>query len=260
MPDQASYALIHAPLVGPSTWSWVAWELERRGHTVTVPDLTGAGSTADEPFEHCVQSAADAIGEIEGAILVGHSGSGVLLPFIASKLRSRPSGFLFVDAGLPPVTGSLELADGDFRSFLDGLVDQMGRLQPWTQWWGEEAMRSMVPDAGRRVAIEGDLPRLPLRYYDYHPAVPPGWSDTPCGYLLLSKGYVAEAEDARSRGWQIRQLDAQHLHMIVDPEELASALEELNAAIVRGRVGRAGYPAPPPSDPSERISRTRLLR
>ena len=31
-------------------------------------------------------------------------------------------------------------------------------------------------------------------------------------------------------------------------------------ARLHSRVGRAGYPAPPPSDPSERISRTRLLR
>ena len=88
-------------------------------------------------------------------------------------------------------------------------------------------MQSMVPDADRRATIEADVPRLPIRYYDHVTYVPTGWPQVPAAYLLLSEAYRDAAEDARSRGWPVRELHRKHLHMVVDPEAVAAVLVEL---------------------------------
>lgn len=160
-------------------------------------------------------------------VLVGHSGAGVLLPFIASRLTPPPKRLLFVDAGLPPASGAVQLADDQFRTFLDGLVDHEGMLRPWSRWWGEEAMQALVPDVDRRSAVESDIPRLPIRYYDHVTEVPRDWTQLPAAYLLLSEGYRGPCDDARSRGWQVMELSGNHLHMVVDPAAVADALIEL---------------------------------
>jgi hypothetical protein len=72
-----TFVLVHAPLVGPSTWSWVATELGDRRHCAIVPCLTGV-ENATEPFDHCIESARAVIPEDREVVLVGHSGSGVL--------------------------------------------------------------------------------------------------------------------------------------------------------------------------------------
>ena len=154
MPNRATYVLVHAPLVGPSSWSWVSAELKKRGHRVIVPDLTGVESTPDEPLSYCVRAATNSLDDVQEAILVGHSGSGVLLPFIAHQLVSPPSRFLFVDAGLPPASGPMKLAQDDFHTFLTNLSDDRGMLKPWSQWWGEQVMESIA--AGARTGRIGD--------------------------------------------------------------------------------------------------------
>ena len=224
------FVLVHAPLVGPSTWSWVATELRDRGHRAIVPCLTGV-ENATEPFDHCIESARAAIADDQEVILVGHSGSGVLLPFIASELPANPKAYIFVDADLPPRSGKVLFAEDEFRSFLDEMVDDAGMLPPWSQWWGEEALQAMVPDRDRRGIIEADIPRLPMRYYDHIVEVRPNWTRVPSAYLLLSDGYRNAADDAKSRGWPVMELPGGHLHMVVDPSEMAVALLELTARL-----------------------------
>lgn len=224
------FVLVHSPLVGPSTWSWVAAELAKRGHRAIVPSLTGVEHTSGSPFDFCVRAAREAIPTDQPVFLVGHSGSGVLLPFIGDQLPIRPIKYVFVDAGLPPESGRVLLAEDEFRSFLDGMVDAEGMLPRWSQWWGEEMIQSMVPDADRRAVLEADMPGLPMRYYDQAVDVPPAWSQVPAAYLLLSESYRNAADEARSLGWPVSELPGGHLHLVVDPSAVAEALLELTTS------------------------------
>src|ERR687892_377838 len=76
-------------------------------------------------------------------ILVGHSGAGFVLPFVAERLGARVAGVVFVDAGLPPCEG--EAAPGA------GVIDQLralavdGMLPRWSTWWDEGTMEALVP-------------------------------------------------------------------------------------------------------------------
>ena len=47
-----TFALVHSPLVGPTTWSPVARELKRRGREAVVPSLLGVADAAAPQWRH----------------------------------------------------------------------------------------------------------------------------------------------------------------------------------------------------------------
>ncbi len=54
-----------------------------------------------------------------------------------------------------------------------------------------------------------------------------GWDDRAGAFLAFGDTYDAERTDAVSRGWSVTTLPGQHLHMLVDPEGVATALDHL---------------------------------
>jgi hypothetical protein len=94
-----------------------------------------------------------------------------------------------------------------------------GMLPRWSSWFGEEAMRELVPDDRLRKALEDQMPRLPLSYFEATVPVPDGWDACPCAYLLLTgEPYGDSAAEARGRGWPVAEIPGvQHLAMATEP-------------------------------------------
>ena len=166
---------MHSPLVGPTTWRWVAAALVAAGHEVAVPDLRNAAITGDP---HAVIAAAVAAlpPGWTTPIVVGHSGAGSVLPSVAERLRTWPPRFVFVDAGLPPCEGSATPG----AEFLDQLraLAVGGVLPRWSTWWGDDVMEMLVPEIDRRSVLEAELPQVSLAYFESRVEVPRGWCDT----------------------------------------------------------------------------------
>lgn len=217
----ATVALMHSPLVGPSTWAAVADELAALGHRVVVPDLRHAAET-EGTIDAVVAAAAEQL-PITDFVLVGHSGSGVLLPRIGEQAHAPIAGFVFVDAHLPPTQGAQPIADEDFRELLDVLASD-GRLPPWSTWWGPETMAGLVPDELLRNQLCSEMPRVPLAYFDEQVMGASTWREQPCGYVRLSSLYEEQAQMASDMGWPIERFSAGHLHMVVDPTAVAGAI------------------------------------
>src|SRR5919197_5028072 len=71
------FVLIHSPLVGPTTWSAVAAELEQSGRQAVVPSLVGVADAPAPQWRHVVDAVRDASSPIEDpVVLVAHSGAG----------------------------------------------------------------------------------------------------------------------------------------------------------------------------------------
>lgn len=219
--------LVHAPLVGASTWRWVAQNLRSRGVDVTVPQLR-LDDSPDQPFDRLVSLAASDIVSDE-VVLVGHSGAGLLLPFIAEASSSRSARFVFVDSGLPPVDGRVELASEEFRTFLRSRADADGVLAPWHTWWGDEGMQWLVQDEKRRAIVTVDIPQLQLTYFDSDPMVPANWAAHAAGYVLLSEVYRVWADQARSLGWNVVEVFGTHLELVNRPDDVADAIVHVAA-------------------------------
>jgi hypothetical protein len=228
------FVLVHSPLVGPTTWSRVAGELERRGRQVLVPSLLEVARAEAPQWRHVPEAVRAATARTPGPlVLVGHSGAGPLLPTIADALTAEVAALVFVDSFLPPPSGSVDLGPPGFMDRLHGLASN-GMLAPWSSWFGEEAMRELVPDDRVRAALEEEMPSLPLSYFDATVPVPNAWHARPCAYLLLSgEPYGETAADARGRGWPVAEISGgMHLAMATEPIAVTDAILELERALL----------------------------
>jgi hypothetical protein len=222
----ASFVLIHSPSVGPRTWQPVAHRLAELGWEATVPSLL---HVADEgpPYwprvVDAVRAGLGTAGQGQGVVLVAHSNAGLFIPVIVAALPGQVLGCIFVDAALPPSSGTAAVAPPEL---LVPLRDKAsgGLLPRWTDWWDEEEVAPLFPDQQTRQVVTGEQPRLPLSYYEASVPVPPGWDARPCAYLLFGPPYGELAAEARGRGWIVEHVPGRHLHQLVDPDGVARSL------------------------------------
>jgi hypothetical protein len=218
------FALFHSPLVGPTTWRWVAGSLVAAGHEVTVPDLRDAAVTGDP--DAMIAAAATAIPRgWSTPVLVGHSGFGSILPPVADRLGERSPKIVFVDAGLPPCEGPA-MPSADLLDHLRTLAVN-GVLPKWSTWWGEGAMEMLVPADDRRAELEAEMPEIPLAFFESPFDLPEGWCQMRGFFLLLSEPYRDDAMRARSLGWPTVDRLGGHLDIVNDPDRIAHMIVEL---------------------------------
>jgi hypothetical protein len=224
---------MHAPVLGPGSWAPVAGELTRRGLAVVVPSLTGF--TGDgPPYAGALlrRLSAQLPGGDEDAVLVAHSGACVFAPYVADALGDREVSVILADGGLPPVTGPGRVVEESFLPVQRGLADDAGIVPPWPQWWPEDALAAQFPDEATRKAVSAEAGALPLAFFaETLPPRPASWQARRVGYLRFSEGYVEEAREAAARGWPVREMAGEHLHMLVDPAGVATAITGLAAEL-----------------------------
>ncbi len=215
------FILVPSPVVGPSTWRWVAETLAVRGHRVTVPAVSQAITSLG--WEAFARSVAAQTGEEDHAIVVGHSGAGPLLPQIQARAAWEADAVIFVDAAVPPKRGEAELVPGWFLADLRAMARD-GLLPPFSDWFGPGVMKELIPDEEKRATVCGELPRLPVSFFESRVPVPRGWASARCGYVQLSEPYAAEAAEAASRGWPVLQRPGTHLDIVTRPVLITDAI------------------------------------
>ncbi len=223
--------LVHSPLVGPFTWSLVARHLHAAaGLDVLVPALTDSGEAPPAYWQQhaaSMQRTLASIPQERPLVLVGHSGAGPLLPALAKAARHPVKSYLFVDAGLPhPGRSQLDEMEASVPAFARELRQHLasgGRFPEWS----DEDLSEDLPDGRARQQVLAEVQPRPLSYFEEIMPEVAGWPDTPCAYLLLSRGYRGVLEQAQQAGWPSRAFDAGHFHMLVDPAAVAPALIEL---------------------------------
>jgi pimeloyl-ACP methyl ester carboxylesterase len=227
------FVLVHSPLLGPTSWSPFASALEARDREALVPPLLGIAEAPASSWREGVKAARSAAAGIaRPVVLVGHSGAGPLLPSIAGGLASEVAALIFVDASVPPASGSAPLVPAGFMDQLRATATD-GVLPPWSSWFGEGAMRELVPDGALREVLELEMPRMPLAYFEESVPVPERWTERPCAFLLLTEAYGESAADARARGWPVAEIThVQHLAPATDPIAVTDALLDLERALV----------------------------
>lgn len=228
---EATYVLIHSPLVGPFTWALVEGELRERGIQTLAPVLADSeGGT--EPYwsqqARSVSGQLQALGPESPIALIGHSGAGPRLPAIRQEVTQPVAAYIFVDAGLPPPDGESQLGDmethePEVAAQLRALLDAGERFPAWR----DGDLARVIPNASLRQGVLAELQPRALDYFEEPLPVPEGWPDAPCGYLLFSPAYAHAAETARESGWPTHELPGGHFHMLVDPAGVADAIIEL---------------------------------
>jgi len=57
--------------------------------------------------------------------------------------------------------------------------------------------------------------------------VPSSWDDRPGGYLAFGDTYASDRRAAADRGWPVTTLPGGHLHMLIDPQRVATEIDTL---------------------------------
>ncbi|MDP9353588.1 MAG: alpha/beta fold hydrolase [Chloroflexota bacterium] len=215
------FVLVHSPLVGPFTWSFIADDLRGRGYHVLVPEL--ANPTEPPFWTHHTDSVARSLAaEDAPLVLVGHSGAGPLLPAIARATARPVAAYIFVGAGLPADSES-RMGTGSFASYLRDLYARNERFPNWS----EEDLRDILPHSAVRTRLIADLRPQPLTFWGERLPVIDSYPDAPGAYLQFTSTYDDAAKQARRLGWPYRHLQGGHFHMLVDPIAVTEALVEL---------------------------------
>jgi hypothetical protein len=235
---QPAWVLVHSPSVGPLTWAPIAERLRGRGYESVVPSLLDVGAAGAPFWPRVLEDVTAALRPLapgRTVVLVLHSNAGLFAPTLITGLDRSVGACLFVDAALPARSGASPVAPPDLLEALRVKADEDGLLPPWTQWWDDDDVAPLFPNAATRLAVTAEQPRLPLAYYEQSIPAPAGWDDVPCGYLYFGPPYGELAAEAHGRGWPVRHVPGLHLHQLVDPDAVTTALIELS-----GQLRRAG--------------------
>ncbi|MGC4192271.1 MAG: hypothetical protein QM589_14055 [Thermomicrobiales bacterium] len=223
-----TYLLMPSPLLGGSVWEPVAEALRASGHDAfIVPPMRTVPSSPADVIGHLL----DVVPANGCFVLVPHSNAGLFVPALIA-VRSVATT-VFVDARLPPASGQVVGAEGEFLHVLAGMADGDGTLPPWTRWWSEEDLEALYPTVEARQRVEREAPRLPLSYFRAAVAVPPGWDHAGGAYLAFCETYRAERDGAARRGWPTATIPGGHLHMLHDPTGVAGWIVRLSAEAMR---------------------------
>ena len=215
------FVLVHSPVVGPSTWLWVASALAARGHTVTVP--AASEEVTRLTWEAFADSMAAQVAPEDHAVLVAHSGAGPLLPQIWARAARIPAGFVFVDAAMPPQAEDATLIPAGLLTELQAIATD-GLLPVFSDWFGPAVMKDLIPDDAKRAIVTNELPRLPVSFFEERVPMPTEWTGRSCGYVHLSEQYAGEAAEASRRGWPTQERLGGHLDIVTRPEKVAEAI------------------------------------
>jgi hypothetical protein len=214
------YVLVHSPLVGPSTWSRVAAEMQARGMQVLIPTLEDSVSSKD-PFwkQHAdsVERSIHAHIHDTPVVLVAHSGAGPLLPAIRESIRNPVRAYVFVDAGIPRHGATrldlMKSEDPEWAAEFASYLDQGGQFPNWSF----DDLQEVIPDEIFRRKMVSEIRPRGVSFFAEPIPVFAGWPNAPCTFIRFSAPYDSTAAQARAADWLVHDLDAGHFHMLVSP-------------------------------------------
>jgi pimeloyl-ACP methyl ester carboxylesterase len=258
----ATFVFVHGAFQGGWVWRKVSDLLQKRGHIVHTPSLSGCGYLFSEhrcaiDFKTFLEEKASYLETVSGygytiaenrpnydlntsisdmgsyleledlddIVLVGHSFSGMICGALMMQFAERIRHAIFIDAVIPEANRSVvELAGKEFTHMLA----QHRQDEVWVRPWPLQVFGVNGPNAAwfesrlRPFPIEGFQTPFPGQF---DPSIRPA-SFVACRHTL-SPFIRAMAGTATTLSWPVYELDAGHSPMISCPETLADALSSI---------------------------------
>jgi len=225
--------VLPSPLLPARAYAPLTHALERRGWGAVVAEPPRVPRGPDP----VLAAFREAVSAPPADLVVAHSNAGRYAVAVAGA-----APVVYLDAALPPEPGAAPLAPEGLLEHLAGLADADGLLPPWTRWWDDDDIATVLPDPEVLAGIRDDETRMPLAYFRSCLGAPDGWVTHPQAYLALGDTYAEETALARRLGWPTTVLaGALHLHHLVDPDAVAAVVLDLAASLdgpLRSAPGR----------------------
>jgi pimeloyl-ACP methyl ester carboxylesterase len=218
------FGLVHGAWHGAWMWERLAPELEVRGHHPVAVELPG--DDVDKGLGSYAQAVADALGDADDVVLVGHSLGGLTVPLVPAL---RPVTRIVLVAALVPRPGQslIDQLRGEDRGILlpgnAGRSTDDDKRTAWTD--AAIAIDTLYHDA-RPVDAAAAFARL--RPQAARPQVEPTplstWPDVPTEYVVCAQDRMVDPDYQRRQPFTQRVLASGHSPMISQPSELARLL------------------------------------
>jgi pimeloyl-ACP methyl ester carboxylesterase len=234
-PRPRTYVLVHGASQGGWCWRRVSDRLERRGHKVFTPTLTGLGErshlmSANVNLEMHITDIVNVIKweSLDDIVLVGHSYGGWVISGVAEQMLPVISSIVFLDAFMPE-NGQKGLDLNSERSKAEiALAVSKGEVSrpppPATVWNVNEKDRAWV-DA-KQTAQPLGVSFQPIKLTGARDRVPKKAYIRATGYAngVFDKAYAKTKAD---KSWRTYEVTCGHDVMIDMPDWCTDMLEEV---------------------------------
>jgi pimeloyl-ACP methyl ester carboxylesterase len=240
------FVLVHPAWHGGWCWKKITPLLQKAGHRVFTPTLTGLGERShlarpEIGLEVHVSDIVNVLNyeALRDVVLVGHSSSGAIITGVADRAAGQIAHVVYLDAFVPENGQAvLDLVAPERRQALEDLVKKEGEgwllprfaAPPWPtivrEMWGvtdEGDARWMVDRLGPTpighfrdpVNLTSPAARALARTYVRCPRYPSARFDE---HAAMAK---------RTSGWRFRELQTSHHPAVTAPDEVANLLLEV---------------------------------
>jgi pimeloyl-ACP methyl ester carboxylesterase len=239
----STFVLVHGAWQSKGTWDLLCPLLEKRGHRVIMPVLSGLGTDQGRlsPEISLRQHVGDVSRELskfpDPVILVGHSYAGMIISGAAETHPTRVQRLVFLDAFIPEDGQSvLDLLPPEIGAYFRDIARQHG--DGWRLPGGEGQLDLWGLKAGEaRDFVQARLCDFSLRCFEEALSLPANRkAGIPATFVSgVAEGYPARpffapfAAKARASGWQVVEVNTGHDCHVERPAEITDIL--LSAAL-----------------------------
>lgn len=239
----STFVLVHGAWQSTGTWDVLSPLLEKRGHRVITPLLSGLGTDQRHlsPEITLHQHIADVSLELskvpDRVILVGHSYAGMIISGVVEANPTRVQRLVFLDAFIPEDGQSvLDLLPPEIGAHFRGVAREHGNGWRLPSGEGHLDLWGLKPGEAREF-VRARLCDFTLRCFEEPLHLPANRkAGIPATFVAgIAEGYPARpffepfARKARASGWDVAELKTGHDCHVERPGEVADVL--LSAAL-----------------------------
>src|SRR5271157_4388326 len=234
----STFVLVHGAWQSTGTWDLLTPLLEKHGHRVITPVLSGLGSdesrlSPDITLEQHVEDVANELSRSpDRVILAGHSYAGMIISGVAEINPTRVQRLVFLDAFIPENGQSvLDLLPPEIGAYFRNVAREHG--DGWRLPGGEGQLDLWGLKPGEaRAFVRARLCDFSLRCFEEPLRLPANRkAGVPTTYVsCVGEGYPARpyfapfAAKARASGWEIAEVETGHDCHVERPGEVANIL------------------------------------
>ncbi|MEH2514388.1 pimeloyl-ACP methyl ester carboxylesterase [Nitrobacteraceae bacterium AZCC 1564] len=227
-----TFVLVHGAWHGGWCWRRVSDLLEKQGHKVFAPTLTGLGErshllTKDVNVSTHVTDIVNVLKweDIKDVVLVGHSYGGLVISGVAEQAADKISSIIFLDAFLPENGDSLlEKSSPAFKSAIEaalGRNEVSFKAPPASAFGVEEKDRAWV---------DSKTTPQPIGTYTEKATYTGGREKIAKKAYIRAEGYKSPTFDANvvkvkgKSDWKLAEMQTGHDAMVTAPDQLVTLL------------------------------------
>jgi pimeloyl-ACP methyl ester carboxylesterase len=225
-PGKPTFVIVHGAWGGSWAFRRVEALLREKGFVVYRPSLTGQGervhlASSSVGLSTHIDDVVNVIRfeDLHDIILVGHSYGGMVITGVADRVPDRIRRLIYLDAFVPSDGESVDSLTGARASWLKPMIQGDYIVPPWVK--PEQPVPKDVPQPLKTftepIVLKNKAAlQLPVTYI----------LTVDAGREAKTDDFAAQAERAKTRGWTVTQLTADHNPQWSAPEALVELLEK----------------------------------